>query len=246
MDVQNKVVIVTGASSGIGYATAKLFSEKGAKLALVSRSKEKLEQLSMELRDSVAVPADMTKPGEIKEMVKRTEAHFGRIDALVNCAGQGYDAPVERTDLAIFQHIFDLDVVGPLVAMQQVIPIMRRQGGGAIVNVSSGTALMYLPNNGAYSAMKRALASISLTAREELKPDGIVVGVVYPFVTLTDFEKNTIKDSSLPHEEPEEGSLPFTPDTAEYAAQKILEGLESGEPEIFAHDWMKNIPTGNP
>jgi short-subunit dehydrogenase len=246
MDIKNKVVIVTGASSGIGHAAAKLFSEKGAKLALVARSKEKLEQFAMELRDSVAVPADMTKPDEIKEMVKQAKAHFGRIDALINCAGQGYDAPVERTDLAVFQHIFDLDVVGPLVAMQQVIPIMRRQGGGAIMNVSSGTALMYLPNNGAYSAMKRALASISLTAREELKPDGIVVSVVYPFVTLTDFEKNTIKDPSLPQEEPEEGELPFKPDTAEYAAQKIFEGVESGEPEIFAHDWMKKNAAQNP
>jgi short-subunit dehydrogenase len=245
MDVKNKIVIVTGASSGIGLATAKLLAEKGAKPALVARSKEKLEQLSKELAGSLAVPADMTKPDEIKNMVGQTMAHFGRIDALVNCAGQGYDAPVEKTDLGIFQHIFELDVVGPVIAMQQVIQVMRRQGGGAIVNVSSGTALMYLPNNGAYSAMKRALASISLTAREELKQDGIVVSVVYPYVTLTDFEKNTIKDPSLPQEE-FEGSLPFPPDTAEYVAQKILEGLESGDAEIFPHDWMKNIPTGNP
>jgi short-subunit dehydrogenase len=240
MHVENKVIIVTGASSGIGYATAGLLAEKGAKIALVSRSKRKLEQLAQKLPDALASPADMTKTEEIKQMVKRTEAHFGGIDGLVNCAGQGYDAPVETTDINIFQHIFDLDVVGPLVAMQQVIPIMRRQGGGAIMNVSSGTALMYLPNNGAYSAMKRALTSLSLTAREELKPDGIVVSVVYPYITLTDFEKHTIKDSSLPQEELEESELPFKPDTAEYAAQKILEGIERGEPEIFAHDWMKN------
>ena len=245
MHVQSKVIIVTGASSGIGYAAVKLLHEKGAKLALVSRSKDELEQLSKMTPDSVAVPAGMAKPGEIIEMVKQTVARFGRIDALINCAGQGYDAPVERTDLGIFQHIFDLDVVGPLVAMQQVIPIMRRQGGGAIVNVSSGTALMYLPNNGAYSAMKRALASISLTAREELKQDDIVVSVVYPYVTLTDFEKNTIRDPSLPQEE-FEGTLPFSADTAEYVAKKILEGVESGEPEIFAHDWMKNMAAGKP
>ena len=240
MDVQNKVFIVTGASSGIGYATAQLLSEKGAKLALVSRSKEKLELLSKKLNESIAVPTDMSKPFEIKHMVSFAETHFGAIDALINCAGQGYDAPIEKTDLAIFQYIFDLDVVGPIVAMQQVIPIMRRQGGGTIVNISSGTALMYLSNNGTYSALKRALASISLTAREELESDGIVVSVVYPYITLTDFEKNTIKDPSL-REEESEGTLPFPPDTAEYMALKILESVESGEAEIFAHDWMKKI-----
>ncbi len=246
MKIQNKVIIVTGASSGIGLAAAKLLAEKGAKLALVSRSKEKLEQLSKELPNSLAVPADMTKTEEVKRMVRQTEAHFGRINVLVNCAGQGYDAPVETTDSKIFQYIFDLDLVGPLIAMQQVIPTMRRQGGGTIINISSGTALMYLPNNGAYSSMKRALASISLTAREELKNDNIAVSVVYPYITLTDFEKNTLKDPSLKTETEQEGSPPFPPDTAEYMAQKILEGIENGEPEIFPHDWMKKMSMGNP
>jgi short-subunit dehydrogenase len=246
MDVQSKVVIVTGASSGIGLATARLLARQGAKLALVSRSKEKLEQLSRELPDSLAVPADMTEIEEVKTMVKRTEEHFGRINVLVNCAGQGYDAPVEKTDVDIFHHIFDLDVVGPLVAMKEVIPIMRRQGGGTIINISSGTALMYLPNNGGYSSLKRALAHISLTAREELSNDNIVVSVVYPYMTLTDFEKNTIKDSSLVQAEEQQASIPFPPDTAEYVAQKILDGIISGEAEIFPHDWMKKMAHGNP
>jgi short-subunit dehydrogenase len=120
MGVKSKVVIVTGASSGIGLATARLLDRQGAKLALVSRSKERLEQLSRELPDSLAVPADMTRIEEIKRMIKQTEEHFGRINVLVNCAGQGYDAPVEKTDVDILHHIFDLDVVGPLVAMQLV------------------------------------------------------------------------------------------------------------------------------
>jgi short-subunit dehydrogenase len=241
MGLQNKVAIVTGASSGIGLATAKLLAQKGAKLSLVSRSKEKLDQLAKELPDSLAIPADMTRFPEVRSMVEETENYFGRIDVLVNCAGQGYDAPVERTDIRIFHHIFDLDVVGPLVAMEQVIPIMRKQGGGTIINVSSGTALMYLPNNGAYSSLKRALASISLTAREELKTAGIVVSVVYPYITLTNFEKNTIKDPSLLEEREQEGVNRFPADTPEYLAQKILEGMESGEAEIFAHDWMKRM-----
>jgi short-subunit dehydrogenase len=137
MSVRNKTAIITGASSGIGLATAKLLGKHGAKLALVSRSKEKLERHSRELPNSLAVPADMTKISEIKEMVEQTEEHFGRIDILINNAGQGYDAPVEKIDSDIFHRIFDLNVVGPLIAMQQVIPLIRKQGGGAIIYISS-------------------------------------------------------------------------------------------------------------
>ncbi|MGD0495494.1 MAG: SDR family NAD(P)-dependent oxidoreductase [Candidatus Bathyarchaeia archaeon] len=245
MNLQDRLVIVTGASSGIGLATARLLAKQGAKLALVSRSKGELEQLSDDLPGSLAVPADMTRIYDIESMIRRTMEHFGRIDVLMNCAGQGYDAPVEKTNIDTFHHIFDLDVVGPVVAMELVIPIMRNQGGGTIVNVSSGTALMYLPYNGAYSALKRALANISLTAREELKKDNIVVSVVYPYMTLTNFEKNTIKDA-VPEGGEQDGGPPFPADTAEYVAQKILEGIESGEAEIFAHDWMKKRADANP
>jgi short-subunit dehydrogenase len=241
MQVRKKVVIVTGASSGIGLATARLLANRGAKLALVSRSKEKLEKISKEIPNSFAVPADMTNISEIKNMIKQTQKHFGRIDVLINCAGQGYDAPIERTNINTLYHIFKLDVVGPLVAMQQVIPIMRKQSGGTIINISSGTALMHLPYMGGYSALKRALAEVSLTAREELKKDNIIVSVMYPFMTLTDFEKNTIKDS-IPEEEEGTDQLP---DSAEYVAQKILRGIESEEAEIFAHDWMKELRCGD-
>ena len=93
--------------------------------------------------------------------------------------------------------------------------------------------------------MKRALANISLTAREELKKDNIAVSVVYPYMTLTDFEKNTIKDA-VPEAGEQDGDPPFPADTAEYVAQKILEGIESGEAEIFAHGWMKRRDNTNP
>jgi short-subunit dehydrogenase len=99
---------------------------------------------------------------------------------------------------------------------------------------------MYLPNKSAYSSLKRALAGISLTAREELKKDNIIVSVVYPYITLTNFKKNTIKYSPGDNRVPEDAS-PFPADTAEYVAQKIIEGMESGEAEIFAHDWMKKV-----
>lgn len=87
-----------------------------------------------------------------------------------------------------------------------------------------------------------------MTAREELKEDNIVVGVVYPYITLTDFEKNTIKDSpgdNRGNDGEPDGDGPFPADTAEYVAQKILEGIESGEAEIFVHDWMKRMAKGD-
>ncbi|MBU7034531.1 MAG: SDR family oxidoreductase [Theionarchaea archaeon] len=238
IDIQKRVAIVTGASSGIGLATARLLTAKGARVALVSRSKDTLERISKELPSSLALPADITKENTIRRMVEQTKEHFGRIDILINNAGQGYDAPIEKTNITTFRYIFELDVVGQLIAMQEVIPIMRSQGGGSIMNVSSGTALMYLPNMGAYSSAKRALVGISLTAREELKRDNIVVSVVYPYITLTNFQENTMTDSVG---EWEGGGSYHPADTAEYVAQKILEGVESGEAEIFAHDWMREL-----
>jgi short-subunit dehydrogenase len=244
MKVKDKIAIVTGASSGIGLAIANLLSSKGAKVALVSRSKEKLEKLSVEIPNSVAVPADMAKVFEVKRMVMEVANHFGRIDILVNNAGVGYDAFVEKIDVDTFHYIFDIDLAGPVVAMQQVIPYMRRHREGAIVNISSAVSLMNLPNNAAYASIKRALAVISLTAREELKQDNIVVSVAYPYITLTNFERNTIRDIPVPENELEPHG-PFPPDTAEYTAQKIVEGIESGEAEIFTHDWIKQRAFGN-
>ena len=237
-DLSGNVAIVTGASSGIGLATAKLLAGQGVNVALVSRSKEKLERISRELPGSLAVPADMTKIPQITRMIKKTRDHFGRIDILVNNAGQGYDAPVEKITIGTFRYIYDLNVVGPLVAMQQVIPHMRAQEGGTIINISSGTALMHLPGMSPYSSSKRALAGISLAARQELQADKIIVSVVYPYITRTNFEKNTIHAVPVPEDTLEPtGRSP--PDSAEFVAEKIAGGIVSGEAEIFSHDWMK-------
>lgn len=237
MNVWGKAAIVTGASSGIGEATARLLAQKGGRVALVARSREKLEQLSKELPDSFVVVADMSVPGEVRKMVREVARHYGRIDVLVNGAGQGYDARIENINIERFHKIFDVDVVGPLVAMQAVIPLMKKHGG-SIVNISSGTALMVLPNMGAYSSLKRAIALISLTAREELKGDNIVVSVVYPYITDTDFEKNTLKDGEFEWGDAGDSHELPSGDSASYVAGKILEGIETGEAEIYAYDWM--------
>ncbi|MFY9750397.1 MAG: SDR family oxidoreductase [Methanoregula sp.] len=241
--LQGKTAIVTGASSGIGLATARLLAKNGVRVGLVSRSKVVLEELSGTLPGSRALPADMTKIPQVKKMVASAQKEFGRIEILVNNAGQGYDAPVEKTNISTFRYIYDLNVIGPLAAMQAVIPVMRALGGGSIVNISSGTALMHLPGMSPYSSSKRALAGISLAARQELEADHIVVSVVYPYITLTNFEKNTIHALPVPEGTREPGGR-YQPDPAEFVAQKIVAGIVSGEAEIFSHDWMKEPRSG--
>ena len=239
MIVNDKVAIVTGASSGIGEATAKELSEHGAKVVLAARSKEKLDALSSQLKESYVVQTDLMVSSQIKEMVKQTVDHFGQIDILINNAGRGYDEDVEKIDVSSYEELFRLNLRAPLIAMQEVIPIMRNQGGGVIINISSGTSLMTLPNIGAYSSLKAALNRLSLTAREELIKDNIVVSLVYPYITQTNFGKNVI---GKPREETtsQDGVLPDS-DTSEFIAEKILEVILNEEAEIFAHDWIKNI-----
>lgn len=241
MDIKDKVVIVTGASAGIGEATAVQLAQKGAKVALVARSKGKLEALAKKLPGSLAVPADMSDEKAVRKMVETVAKHYGRVDILVNNAGQGYDCPVEHIDTEKYRGNFQLNVIGPLVAMQAVIPLMRRQGGGMIVNISSGLSLMYLPGMAPYSSTKRALNGITLTARDELAKDNIKASVVMPYITLTDFEKNTIKSehcAAWPEGEEDSNGRPPA-DTAEFVAEKILETILTEVAEKAVHDWMK-------
>ena len=235
MEIKDKVIIVTGASMGICLAAARLLAGKGAKVALVARSKETLEKLAEELPESFAVAADLSDPEEAERMIEKVKNHYGRIDALVNNAGRGIYGAIENTDLDAYRKVFDLNVMGPLAAMKKVIPIMRAQGGGAIVNVSSLVSKAYIPYLGAYASTKYALNAISLTARAELEKDGIVVSVVHPGMTATEFGKNAVKSDVIAQgmESRHREHLP-EPDTAEHVAGRILLALQTGEAEIFA------------
>lgn len=232
MEIKGKVVIVTGASSGIGLATAKLFAQKGAKLVLAARSKDKLEKLAKELPDAIAIPTDMTKIDQVKALVAQAYKHYGRVNVLINDAGQGYDSAVEDIEIDKLRYIFELTLAGPVAAMQAVIPIMRKQGGGAIVNISSGLAKMDIPNMSGYAGLKAALAKLSLAAHQELEKDRITVSVVYPYITATAFEKNTLH-SGAQGEQEEEGESwnPPPADPPEKVAQAILGTVETGKAE---------------
>jgi short-subunit dehydrogenase len=237
MQIKDGVFIVTGASSGIGLSTAIALADRGAKVALLARSTEALQKLARQLPGSLPVTADMTQFDRVREAVRDVRRHYGRVDGLINNAGRSYAAAVEEIDPAIFDEIFHLNVLGPIVAMQAVIPLMRAQGGGSIVNVNSGTAFMSVPQYSVYSSSKRALLGFSLTARVELEKDGIAVSEIYPFITATNFGKNRMVNSAGdgPSANYAEGDKP------EFVAGLVLKAIEEGQAQYFANDRLSKM-----
>ena len=226
MDVSGKVMIVTGASAGIGAATARAASGVGARVVLAARNRERLEALASEMTDAVVVSTDMRNPDDIRRLVDTATGRCGRVDILVNNAGQGLHVPVEQIRLDDLVAITELNVYGALLAMQAVIPVMRSTGGGCIINVSSGTTRLGAPvGTGGYSATKAALNMLSRTARAELADDGIVVSTVYPFVTATEFH-DTLRAGAI-----SSAGRRFEPDTAEHVADAILDLVRTGDEE---------------
>jgi short-subunit dehydrogenase len=234
MDIKGKVVLITGASAGIGKVTAELFAREGAKVVLSARSADKLRELSAGMPDSFVVKADMTKRDDIGRMVDATLEHYGRIDVLINNAGRGMYTPVEHIDVDDMAALMNLNVYAPIIAMQAVIPVMRKQGGGAIVNISSGTTRAAFPNIAPYAATKMALNMITLVARKELAEDGIVVSLVYPGLTATDFRKNAAPVKVSPKQFTSSGQMPKA-DPPEKVALAILGIVQSGAAEVVLY-----------
>jgi short-subunit dehydrogenase len=237
MQIKDHVFIVTGASSGIGLSTAMALSERGAKVALIARSSDALQELSQKLSGSWPIPADMTDFAKVREAIRAVHQHYGRIDGLINNAGRSYAASVESIDPAIFDEIFHLNVLAPIIAMQAVIPLMRAQGSGSIVNINSGTAFMTVPHYSVYSSSKRALLGFSLTARAELEKDHIVVSEIYPFITATNFGKNRMGDKASPGPAANyaEGDKP------EFVASLVVQAIEEGQAQYFANDRLRKM-----
>jgi short-subunit dehydrogenase len=227
MKIKNSVAIVTGASTGIGLAIARALAAKGAHVVLAARSTKRLKELEREIAGSLAITADMTKPNDIRTLIEKTKEKFGRVDILINNAGQGLRAPIEKLNLDQYRAIMELNVFGVLVAMQAVIPIMRAQGGGSILNIGSLVSKNYFPTIGAYASTKYALNALTLTAREELKNDGIVVSVFHPKMTATDFGQRALGN---PYES-RSGGPGMTVDTPEAVAEQAVKQIESEEPE---------------
>jgi len=192
--ISDKVIIVTGASSGIGRATAAALAHERAKLVLVARRENMLSSLAEEVKTAggtaFILPLDLRQRDHVKQMVHSTQNRFGRIDVLINNAAFGYYGSVENTPADVVREIFDLNFESPLFASQLVIPIMRAQGSGHIINVSSVAGKRGLPLSGIYSATKFALNGISEAMRVEMQGSGIEVSIINPPATRTEFGAN--------------------------------------------------------
>lgn len=188
-----QVVLITGASNGIGAALAQVLASQhsGIKLVLASRNQSLLETVAIECRadraEVLVLPTDLSQLEAVQSLAQQAIAHFGRIDVLVNNAGFGQMGPVELIPPAAAKKQFAVNFHAPLMLSQAMIPIMRSQGGGKIINVSSLGGRVPFPTAGMYSCSKFALEALSDVMRMELKAFNIKVVVVEPGPVVTDF-----------------------------------------------------------
>jgi short-subunit dehydrogenase len=231
MDVNNKVVLITGASSGIGAACARVFGRAGAKVSLAARRTERLQGLAEELKgqgiEAFFQPVDITNHDEIKRWVDTTVEHFGRIDVLINNAGVGCVGKMANVRMEQLRDVFDLNFFAAIACVQEVVPHLRKQRSGHIVNISSIIGKRSVPEIGGYCATKFALNAATDALRVELKGQGIGVSTVCPGLTDTEFTNNQLRpDRTPPYRAKMKG---YTP---ERVAKAILRAVKWRHREI--------------
>ncbi len=191
--LSEQVILITGASAGIGAALARRLATEflGVPLVLAARNREKLEAVATDClkagADVLVVPTDIAEVEHVKALTKSALDRFGRVDALVNNAGYGQMGPVELVSPEDAKRQFAVNFHGPLTLIQTLIPVMRDQGGGRVINISSLGGHVAFPAGGMYSASKFALEALSDVLRMELEPFNIKVIVVVPGAVKTEF-----------------------------------------------------------
>jgi short-subunit dehydrogenase len=189
----SEVAIVTGASAGIGAAVARELAKNRFQVVLAARRRERLDKLEQDIKalggTALAIPTDMTRLEDCQRLVQETMATFGRIDVLVNNAGFGYRLPLEYTPIEAIRQTFETNLFGPIALTQLVIPIMRAQEKGYIINISSLAGRIARPLSSVYDATKHAIEAISDSLRAELAQFGIRVIVIEPGFIKTEFQE---------------------------------------------------------
>jgi short-subunit dehydrogenase len=195
MEMDGKVVVVTGASMGIGEAIAKIFADHGAGVVMLSRDSSRAEAARHRVGHTdrtLALACDVRHREEIDRALGLTMHHFDRVDVWINNAGVGMRDTVADMEMSACRELFDTNLFSAIACMQAVIPTMREAGGGSIINISSVAGHIPLAFGGAYSASKFALNAIGKAARLELLGDNIHVLTVCPGYVATDFGQNMI------------------------------------------------------
>ena len=240
MELVGKVVVVTGASMGIGEAIAKLFAEEGANVVLLSRDAARAEAARTRigcLDRTAALSCDVRNSEEIDRVLALTLHHFKRIDVWINNAGHGLLDSVAQTDMQACHELFETNFFGAMSAMQAVIPVMRQQGGGSIINISSVAGHIPMPFHASYSATKFALNAIGKAAGVELKNDGIHVLTVCPGYVQTAFSENAVRGNELKRVRP----ALVRGITAERVARATLQGYLKNKREVIV-PWTMHAP----
>lgn len=231
--VAGKVVVVTGASSGIGEAAARAFARAGARVVLAARRAHRLERLAAELEAAggvaLAVPTDLEDHAQIERLVARTLERFGRLDVLANIAGWGkYDWYEEFTPDELRRQ-FEVNVLGLAELTRQVVPIMKRQRAGHLLNMSSYASRIAVPPLTVYASTKYAIEGLSDGLRRELAPWGIRVSRVHPSgVPHTEFNQLAAQSGGIRYR-----SLPLGRVSKERVAAALVRLVEHPRREVF-------------
>lgn len=184
MSFQDKVALVTGATSGIGRITAKAFAAKGARVVLSGRRVEDGQAAVREIEQAggaaIFVAADVSKESDVKALIEATVARFGRLDIAFNNAGVEWSGPLETASEADYRRVFDTNVFSVITSMKYEVPVMRRTGGGVILNTSSIAGHIGMAETSLYIAAKHAVEGLTKSAALELAKHGIRVNSVAP------------------------------------------------------------------
>ena len=231
-------MVVTGASMGIGEAIAKIFADHGASVVMLSRDAGRVEAARGRVghgERTLAMACDVRHREDVDRVIGLTLHHFKRIDVWVNNAGHGLLDSVAQMDMAACREMFDTNFFGAVGAMQAVIPLMREQGGGTIVNISSVAGHIPIPFHAAYSATKFALNAIGKAAGVELKKEGIHVLTVCPGRVRTPFSENAVHGNEMKRVGAARGI------SADRVARATLRGYMKQKREVIV-PWTMHVP----
>ncbi|NMM27024.1 MAG: SDR family oxidoreductase [Glaciimonas sp.] len=199
-NIEGKIVVITGASSGLGEATARHLSEQGAVVVLGARRIDRINALAKELAGStgkaIAVQTDVTQSEQVKKLVEAAIASYGRIDVMINNAGLMPHSPLERLKIADWDRMIDVNIKGVLYGIAAALPYMQQQKAGHIINVSSVAGHKVRPGSAVYAATKHAVLALSEGLRLEVKPYNIRTTVISPGAVATELP-NSITEADI-------------------------------------------------